>query len=213
MPALASYTSAYFYSDPADKGMVFWCPENGAHTSGSSYPRSELRQQPDFDLSPSRHVLNVSIVVQQTSPTQSITIGQAHIDGVSGHCSIFVELEWTKGNIVAHLRDKNCNGVNKVVGTGYALGDTITYSIIVTGNAAQIFTDKDASMKPYAYTWLPTNTPVYFKAGNYLQVRCLAAAPFFPPRPALALLTPCNLFPRLFVRRRTAGAAPQWGAK
>ncbi len=45
----------------------------------------------------------------------------------------------------------------------------MTYSIIVDGNTAQVFTDKDNSMAPYAFSWLPTNTPVYFKAGNYLQ--------------------------------------------
>ena len=37
------------------------------------------------------------------------------------------------------------------------------------GNTAQIITDKDATMAPYAYTWLPVDTPVYFKAGNYQQ--------------------------------------------
>ena len=166
---MKGYTSEYFYTDPNDQSMVFFCPENGAHTSGSNFPRSELRQNPDFTLKAGgKHVLNVTIAVTQTTAKKSITIGQAHIDGVSGHCSIFVELEWTSGNVVSHLRDKNCGSVSEVVGTGYNLGDKVTYSIVVDGATAIVTTDR-GSMKPYTYSWLPTSTPVYFKAGNYLQ--------------------------------------------
>ena len=50
-PQLETYSSAYFYTDPSDNGMTFWCPENGAHTSGSNYPRSELRDNTDFTFS------------------------------------------------------------------------------------------------------------------------------------------------------------------
>src|SRR5947207_8419061 len=42
---VAGYSNAlYFYTSP-DGGMVFWAPVTGATTSGSSYPRSELREQ------------------------------------------------------------------------------------------------------------------------------------------------------------------------
>ncbi len=33
-----------FYTDPVSGAMVFWCPNNGSTTSGSTYPRSELRE-------------------------------------------------------------------------------------------------------------------------------------------------------------------------
>lgn len=166
-PALRTYSSPYFYTDPIDNGMTFWCPENGATTSGSSFPRSELREETDFDLSPGRHVLNATVaVLSANSSKASVTIGQAHIDGISGHCSIFVELIWTDGTVTAHLRDESCNNVNVVVGAGYDFGDFVTYSIIVDGDTAQILTNKDDSMKPYAYSWLDKSTPVYFKAGK-----------------------------------------------
>ena len=120
-PALKTYTSAYFYTDPADNGMTFWCPENGATTGGSSFPRSELREEFDFDLSPGRHVLNATVaVLSANSSKASVTIGQAHVDGISGHCSIFGELMWTDGTVTAHLRDKGCNNVNVIVGTDCA---------------------------------------------------------------------------------------------
>src|SRR5215211_5122437 len=41
----AGYSNAlYFYTGP-DGAMTFWAPVTGATTSGSSYPRSELREQ------------------------------------------------------------------------------------------------------------------------------------------------------------------------
>ena len=110
-PSLRTYSSPYFFTDAADRGMVFWCPENGATTSGSGFPRSELREEFDFGLAAGgRHVLNTTITVVLTNSSKaSVTIGQAHIDGISGHCSIFVELMWTAGTVVAHLRDKGAS--------------------------------------------------------------------------------------------------------
>ena len=224
-PALDSYSSEYFYTDPADKGMTFWCPQNGATTSGSSFPRSELRETLDFDLSPGLHTLNATVTVLQTTSTQSITIGQAHVDGLSGHCSIFVELEWTRGAVVAHLRDKACRGVDMALGS-YALGEPVSYSITLSGDTARITTDKVAG-KPYSYTWLPASTRVYFKAGDYLQVKrgggggAAAAAPAGAPPPPLLLPRPRAARLRNPAHnpalspsaRRTAATAPRWAAR
>src|SRR5947209_5591622 len=41
---LAGFTNAYFYTG-SDGAMVFWAPINGATTSGSQNPRSELREE------------------------------------------------------------------------------------------------------------------------------------------------------------------------
>lgn len=85
--------------------MTFWSPINGAHTSGSSYPRSELRQLLDFNYS-GTHVLSVTMAVRVVPTNGKITIGQAHFDGVSRACSIFCELEWQSGSVVSHVRDQ-----------------------------------------------------------------------------------------------------------
>ena len=62
-PQLDSYSSIYFNAS-ADNGVLFWCPENGAHTSGSTLPRSELREVLDFDLRAGGfHELNVTLAV------------------------------------------------------------------------------------------------------------------------------------------------------
>ena len=50
-----------------------------------------------------------------------------------------------------------CNNVNRALGD-YAIGETVRYSIIVDGNTAQVVTDKDGTMAPYAYSWLDAST-------------------------------------------------------
>ena len=67
------------------------------------------------------------------------------------------------------MRDSNCKGVQETVGSGYQLGDAVTYSIVVRGNTAFVSTDRGSQKAPYAYSWLKASTPVYFKLGNYLQ--------------------------------------------
>lgn len=143
-PALATYTSEYFYTNVTDNSMTFWAAVNGAHTSGSSYPRSELRELLDFNYS-GTHVLNVSMRVLEVPTNGKITIGQAHFDGVSGDCSIFCELEWQSGTVVSHVRDQSCNNVNMVLpGTPFALGEHFSYTIRVNGNVLSVSTSRGA---------------------------------------------------------------------
>ena len=170
-PAINSYTSKYFYTDPADNQMTFFCPLDGAHTSGSNYPRSELRENPNYDLT-GFHRLNATLTVVTVTSTKAITIGQAHIDGVSGACSIFVELEWENGDIISHMRDKNCKSVKQTIASGVQLGQPVSYSIVVSGDTAFVTTDRGNGQKaPYAYSWLKQSTPWYFKFGNYCEHR------------------------------------------
>lgn len=144
-PALATYTSEYFYTDATDSSMTFWAPISGAHTSGSSYPRSELRELLDFNYS-GTHVLNVSMVVLEVPTNGKITIGQAHFDGVSGACSIFCELEWQTGVVVSHVRDQACNNVNmQLPGAPFELGEAFSYTIEVDGDVLRVSTSRGAA--------------------------------------------------------------------
>jgi hypothetical protein len=169
-PELATYNSSWFFTD--QNSAVFFAPENGAHTSGSSFPRSELRENVDFLIDSKdtqTHTLNATVRVITDGTAKKVTIGQLHGAGLQGHCSIIVELEWMDGEIVSHVRDRKCNNINQVVGKGYALGDAVSYSIVSRGNTVTVSTDTGAA-EPYSYSWLDgTNYPAYFKCGNYLQ--------------------------------------------
>lgn len=165
-PALATYSSPNFYTNASDMSMTFWCPINGAHTSGSGFPRSELRELFNFTTQ-GTHVLAVTMRVDEIPPSGSITIGQAHLDGLSGACSIFCELEWTNGEIVSHVRTQTCSSVNMKLPGTFSLGETFSYVIEVAGNVLTVSTNKGEA-SPYSYSWaLPG--PIYFKAGDYVQ--------------------------------------------
>jgi hypothetical protein len=157
-PALQTYSDKVFNATPCaeNKGgcMQFWTPETGAHTGGSSFPRSELRQNIDWSTpstgSSETHYSAATLKVLDAGAQNSVCIGQIHADGISGHCSIIVELEWTAGSIVAHVRDQACSNKNFVVGTA-ALGHSFSYNLSMVGDAVQVVTDT-GSMAPYHYS-------------------------------------------------------------
>ena len=176
-PALETYTSAYFFTDPQTQAMTFWAPEDGAHTSGSSYPRSELRQVPDITLEHAAQ-LNVTMSVTKVPSGGAITVGQIHFSSISGHCSIVIELEYDAGDLIAHLRDSACKGISKTVGKGYALGERFSYALtILGGGSLSVSAISDTgSMPPYKYDWAiggcgqaTGKCPLYFKTGDYIQ--------------------------------------------
>lgn len=171
-PALKTYNSTFFYA-LGGSSAYFFTPENGATTSGSSYPRSELRENIDWVLgTPGVHVLNATVRVLDDGPSHAVTIGQLHGNGLSGACSIIIELIWEAGDIVSHVRDQACKGKKLVVGH-FALNETISFSLRAEGTSVSAATN-DASIKPGAgdwqYPWFAGKKySVYFKAGNYYQ--------------------------------------------
>jgi hypothetical protein len=173
---VAGYTNAlYFYTAP-DGAMLFWCPVDGTTTSGSSYPRSELREM----LNPSStsvnwsgygtHILTAQCKVTQIPSSKKVIIGQIH--SFTGNAYPTLKLQYNNGSIEALYKFSPNSDVDTkyTVATGVALGNTINYQIkmadgllltTVNGNTqgTNIFlTDPD---------W--TNQTMYFKAGNYCQ--------------------------------------------
>src|SRR2546423_4363457 len=77
---VAGYTNADFYSG-ADGAMIFWCPVTGATTSGSTYPRSELREMLNPNdatvnwLANGTHILRGQCKVTQQPSAGAIIIG------------------------------------------------------------------------------------------------------------------------------------------
>jgi len=157
------------FSLNTDGSINFWAPQNGAHTSGSLYPRSELRELKDWTIA-GTHQMNVTVRVTKEPQNGAIVIGQVHVDGISGSCSVILELEWNSGTINAHVRDKSCNNVQFVVGKNIPLGAQFQYYVEVTNMALTVQTtygSTTTSMKPYSYNW--STYQMYFKAGDYVQ--------------------------------------------
>ena len=166
--ALQNYSSQYFYTNETDMTPTFWCPIDGARTSGSPYPRSELRQRPDFTFA-GTHVMNVTMAVLVVPPSGSkrITIGQIHTSG-SGGCSIISEFEYAAGGkLVNNVRTADCTGVQYTVGTAVPLGERFSFSLSLVGTTLRVWTSV-GNLADYQLPWMSTNVSVYFKTGSYV---------------------------------------------
>jgi len=171
--------------------MTFWCPINGKHTSGSNYPRTELREVPNLSWNNDGkgdwtfigyHQLNVTMKVLKVPTNGAITIGQAHgaaigSSSVSGSCSIVIEFEWVKGRLANRMRGapkaNACPTVSQSFPSSYAIGEEFSFSIVVSGKDVSVWTSKDGWGKPYSYSWWDTTGDktywLYFKTGDYVQ--------------------------------------------
>src|SRR5882724_1772231 len=78
---VAGYTSEWFYTGP-DGAMTFWAWVVGATTSGSSFPRSELRELISPPSTASNwfgygtHIMDAQCKVLQLPSTKKVIIGQ-----------------------------------------------------------------------------------------------------------------------------------------
>lgn len=173
---VGGFTNDYFYTGP-DGAMTFWVPDNGATTSGSSHPRSELREE----LLPGNtgvnwtpygiNVLTASCVVSSVpSDNPKVCIAQAHEQ--TGASIPMVMIMFYNNTIYANIwSDGNDNNSSSSYQFGASgLGVPIAYQIAVTNGVLSITvngTTKTLDLFHAGANW-ETNT-VYFKAGAYSQ--------------------------------------------
>jgi len=83
-PELDTYSSEYFQLDAARTGVVFTTPAGGTTTSGSSYPRTELREmfgeeKASWSNRSGRHTLTVRQAVTALPPVKpEVVVAQIH---------------------------------------------------------------------------------------------------------------------------------------
>jgi hypothetical protein len=169
----AGFTNQYCYTG-ADGAMVFWCPVNGGTTSGSSYPRSELREliNPADDnvnwTGYGTHVLTAQCKVTQQPPTsKKVIIGQIHGFNVDP----LIKLQSSNGKIEALVKTKPSGGTDvKYTFATVGLNSNINYQIKVTEGVLTLTVNGLATNHNFFATnsgW--SNQVFYFKAGNYCQ--------------------------------------------
>jgi hypothetical protein len=175
MPAqlTAGFTNGFFHTG-ADGAMVFWCPVTGGHTSGSSYPRSELRERinPTSDgtnwTGYGTHVLTAQCQVTQQPPTsKKVIIGQIHGYNVDP----LIKLQSYNGRIEALVKTKPSGGTDvKYIFATVGLNTNISYQIKVTDGLLTLTVNGLVTNHNFFATdpgW--TNQTFYFKAGDYCQ--------------------------------------------
>lgn len=193
---VAGFTNDYFYTGP-DGAMTFWVPDNGATTSGSTHPRSELREQ----LIPGNnntnwtlygtHVLTATCVVSNVpADTGKVCIGQMHEpntrpDGsVSAGNEHMIMFDLPSKKIYANVNlDGNLASsfsTTFISGSSVALGKPITYTMSVVDGVLQIVINNVTNAWDLfsgtnysghvARNWdAASGNTLYFKAGDYNQ--------------------------------------------
>ena len=174
------YTSAWFYTATNDGAMTFWVPDNGATTSGSTHPRSELREE----LSPGNtsvnwtpygtHSLTATCVVSNVpSDTLKVCIGQVH-EQISGGDVVPMVMIMFVNNSKIYVNvwpDGNVDSSSSYNYGTLSIGTPITYQIAVTNGLLSVSinnSNKTFNLFGAGYANWQTNQ-VYFKAGAYSQ--------------------------------------------
>ncbi len=173
-PQLANYTDQWFKVTPQKDGVIFRAPVNGAHTSGSSYPRSELREminnglgQAAWSNSSGVHTMAIDQAITAVPQTKKhVVAGQIH-DASDDVIVIRLELP----NLYVNV-GTNPPGGNQHVATldaNYTLGKRFTVKFEATGGKTNIY--YNGAPIP-AYTLTRSYSGAYFKTGAYTQSNC-----------------------------------------
>ena len=168
----AGYTSQYFYTG-TDGAMVFWAPVNGGTTSGSTYPRSELRELiAGVDNSTGinwnalgTHVLTAQCRVTQVPSTGKVIIGQIH-GGSTPLCKIY----YASGQLYARCHTQPTGGTENQYEFGTTtLGGTINYELRVVDGVLTMTVNGVTHAFDFVTGSNWGGAEFYFKAGSYCQ--------------------------------------------
>lgn len=170
----AGFTNSFFYTD-TDGTMVFVCPVTGGTTSGSVFPRCELRELLDpADETVNwtgygTHVLEGQCKVTQIPSTKRTFIAPIH--GFNETADPLLKLRYDNRVVEALVKQ----GVNATNDTTFPLatvdlGDVIAYQIKMNDGLLSV-TVNGTSQSVNVFQLDPgwTNQTFYFKAGNYCQ--------------------------------------------
>ena len=152
-----------------DDELVFNAPTDGYTTSGSHYPRCELREMLDgggeacWDIKKGKHSMEYTVKVNHVPKTKSqIVVGQIHDDKDD-----VIEVRFSGGSTTEHLAvDVIHNSINYgSLDDKYVLGSQITLKISTTDNGFITVENKTTRVLIKALI----TKKCYFKVGSYVQ--------------------------------------------
>jgi PKD repeat protein len=163
-PELNGFQDAnYFHINSTQNGVVFTAPCGGATTSGSGYPRSELREMANHG--------STTASWSTTSGTHTMEIRQAitHLPVVKPHMVAGQIHNAADDVIVFRLEGSKLfvdqNGVNgPVITTNYQLGTVFTVKFVAHNGGVDCYYNGQ-----FIYTYPVSTSGCYFKAGCYTQ--------------------------------------------
>lgn len=168
-PDLATYVNNPWFMLTADKTAVrFRAPVNGVTTSGSGYPRSELREMKNsgkdkasWSSTSGTHTMFIDQAITAVPQVKKhVVAGQIH-DKSDDIIVIRLELP----NLYVNVDGKNKYKLD----SNYTLGKRFTVKFEVEKGKTKIY--YNGSSKP-VYTLSKLYSGAYFKAGTYTQSNC-----------------------------------------
>lgn len=163
-PQLATFSlDPYFVVTPDGKGVRFRAHCGGATTSGSSYPRSELREMTSsgtklasWSTTSGTHTMVITQAITRLPDYKNhVVAGQIHD---SNDDVVVFRLEGTKLFV-------DLNGTaGPTLNANYQLGTVFTVKFVARGGKIECYYNGTL-----AYTYTKSATGCYFKAGCYTQ--------------------------------------------
>lgn len=156
-------------TDANGTGVRFRAPVNGVTTSGSGYPRSELREMLSdgsneiaWSSTSGVHTMIVEEAFTAVPKIKKHVVGSQIHDG--GDDVIVIRLEYPKLFI-------DINGADgPTLDSNYTLGKKFTVKYVVSNGQTKIYYNNSATP---AYTLDQNYSGAYFKAGAYTQSKCI----------------------------------------
>lgn len=164
-PELANFSMDPWFIVSGD-AIRFRAAVNAPTTSGSNYPRSELREmknngkdRADWSSTTGTHSMTIDeAITSMPSKKPHVVAGQIHD---SGDDVIVVRLEGS--NLYVNVDGKNLHTLD----SGYTLGKRFTVKFEVSGGQTKVYYNGSE-----AYTLSKDYSGAYFKAGAYTQSNC-----------------------------------------
>lgn len=159
---LPDYSSNWFQLDPAKDGIVFTTNAGGMTTSGSKYPRSELREMNSGEMASwsntkGTHTLTVrQAVMSLTKAKPEVVTAQIHDSS-----SDVIEIRLQGSELIAQYNDGK---TDVTIDPDYTLGDVYDLKLVAANGRIQVFYNgvKKLDIAKKGSNW-------YFKSGCYLQ--------------------------------------------
>ena len=168
-PELANYTiNPWFAVSQKSDAVIFRAPVNGLTTSGSDYPRSELREMSDngkvnanWSSEKGEHTMFLDQTITAVPKVkQQIVAGQIHDDDKD---IIVIRLDLP--NLHIRVDGENVHTLDD----NYTLGKRFTIKFVVENNQTKVYYNNSTDS---VYTLNKSYSDAYFKAGAYAQSNC-----------------------------------------
>ena len=166
-PQLARYLIAPYFVVRGD-AIQFRAPVNGLTTSGSMYPRSELREmtgdgraQAAWSTTEGTHTMTVEqAITAAPAVKRHVVAGQIH-DGTDDVITIRLE------NSKLFVDHSGVDG--PTLTSSYVLGTRFTVTVEASGGQIRVYYNNSPTP---ADTYAKPGDSMYFKAGAYVQSNC-----------------------------------------